>query len=602
MRPPFCSVAVVFSAACLAAPLFAAAPPRARISNTFPPPQDSREPDRTLAKTARRATDLIVYSPDGRLLAAAGTDKNVRIWEARTGEQDTGELLQTLPIESPSVTALAFSMDGTSLYALADNQTISVWTVAKGNSLPTLKTKANPRLAIFRPGVDAQIAESTPVGAKLWNARTGEALHEYLTAIGEPTRALAFTPDGKTIIGATRGGNLWLWDVETGRNVRVIETRMPIVALTASATQVAAAGARGGIRVCPIAEDGGESRTYDGNWPAAFGPRGEQLATTADKEVTVWDIATATALCIQQGSPSDVLAVTFNSNGQKMATADREGNVCYWTVPLPPLPPTDIANITAAVPARATAAPARPRKLLVFWRADAILHKGGVPAANLALAMMGEKTGAFQADFSRDYGALDPKILAGYDAIVLNSTAHLAIPTAAKKALVEFARKGGGVIGIHAAIDTFKPWPEGAAIIGATFGGHPWGPSGTWAVKLDEPNHPLARAWGGRNFTLHDEFYEMAEPFTRADRRVLLSLDLSDEKTAHPGAEPLHRADKDFAVSWIKRFGAGRVFYCCFGHIAEPFENPAVQQYYLDGIQYVLGDLKLDPADELPRK
>jgi type 1 glutamine amidotransferase len=91
---------------------------------------------------------------------------------------------------------------------------------------------------------------------------------------------------------------------------------------------------------------------------------------------------------------------------------------------------------------------------------------------------------------------------------------------------------------------------------------------------------------------MHDEFYELAEPYQRADRRVLMSLDLGDPATAT--ATPLHRKDKDFAVSWIKRYGRGRVFYAMFGHIADPFWNPAVLQYYLDGIQYALGDLEVD--------
>src|SRR6185436_8198753 len=183
-------------------------------------------------------------------------------------------------------------------------------------------------------------------------------------------------------------------------------------------------------------------------------------------------------------------------------------------------------------PEKAAAKPKKPRRILVFWRADAILHKGGVPAANQALELIGKKTGAFEADFSRDYDALAPEVLARYDAIVMNSTAHLAIPERAKQAYLDFAKRGGGVVGIHAAIDTFRDWPEGAKVIGATFGNHPWGPSGTWAVKLEEPDHPLLHAFGGRNFKIRDEFYEMWDPFTRADRRVLLSVDLSDADTA----------------------------------------------------------------------
>jgi type 1 glutamine amidotransferase len=62
---------------------------------------------------------------------------------------------------------------------------------------------------------------------------------------------------------------------------------------------------------------------------------------------------------------------------------------------------------------------------------------------------------------------------------------------------------------------------------------------------------------------------------------------------------PLHRPDRDFAVSWIKKEGKGRVFYCMFGHIGDPFQNRAVLEYYLDGIQYALGDLDVDAS---PRK
>jgi type 1 glutamine amidotransferase len=276
-----------------------------------------------------------------------------------------------------------------------------------------------------------------------------------------------------------------------------------------------------------------------------------------------------------------------------MASSDVDGIVNYWTVPLSPIPPADLEKIKAALPAKATATPKKPRKILVFWRADAILHKGGVPAANKAIELMGEKTGAYIANFSRDFEVFDPKVLSKYDAIVMNSTAHLAMPDSAKQAYLDFAKNGGGVIGIHAAIDTFRDWPEGAKVIGATFGNHPWGPGGTWAVKLEEPEHPLLKAFAGKNFKIRDEFYEMWDPYTPNDRRVLLRVDLSDAATA---AVKTRRQDKDFALAWVKRYGEGRVFYCDFGHIGEPFHNPAVLQFYLDGIQYALGDLKVDDA------
>ena len=47
-------------------------------------------------------------------------------------------------------------------------------------------------------------------------------------------------------------------------------------------------------------------------------------------------------------------------------------------------------------------------------------------------------------------------------------------------------------------------------------------------------------------------------------------------------------------VAWIKTHGKGRVFYSSLGHKAEVFERPALMQFYLDGIQFALGDLDAD--------
>ena len=107
-------------------------------------------------------------------------------------------------------------------------------------------------------------------------------------------------------------------------------------------------------------------------------------------------------------------------------------------------------------------------------------------------------------------------------------------------------RGGGGVVGIHAAIDMFKRWPEGAQIVGATFNGHPWGPGSSWAVKLEEPEHPLLAAFAGKDFRMQDEFYELGEPYSRGDRRVLMKLDTRDARhrrrdPAAPGGPGLRR-------------------------------------------------------------
>lgn len=578
------------AAAPAAAPVLAVA----RIDHGYPPARDARRPDLTIAPVDAA---LVSYSPDGRTAVTAGGDRVARQWDARPGEKLTGAPVRSFEGQRGRIAALGWHGPG-QLVAVSERARVERWEVATGKPGAGVTLKGAPRPVAVRPGAEPMLAGASGGKLGLWNHETGRPVKTF-EARPETWRALAFTPDGKRLVAGSEAGTIQVLEVD-GARARTFKAGAAVRSIAASATHVAAGLASGWVKVWSLDGEGeAPSHTLEPRGPVsvvAFSGKGDQLAAGGGRVVRVWDAPTGQLLCTQEGHTAPVLAVAFSPNGQKMASVAGDRTLRYWTVPLPPIPPADLEKITAALPEKAGAAPKKPRKVLVFWRADAILHKGGVPAANKAIELLGKKTGAFEAHFSRDVEALDPKVLATYDALVMNSTAHLILTDAAKKALLDYANGGGGIVGVHAAIDMFKSWPEGAGIVGATFGGHPWGPSGTWSVKLDEPGHPLLRAFGGKDFKLRDEFYELAAPYDRADRRVLMSLDLRDPATA--GVKPLHRADRDFAVSWIKRQGQGRVFYCMFGHISEPFQNPAVLRYYLDGIQYALGDLD---ADATPR-
>jgi uncharacterized protein len=266
---------------------------------------------------------------------------------------------------------------------------------------------------------------------------------------------------------------------------------------------------------------------------------------------------------------------------------------------VPELSPADLEKIEAALPAKAAATPKQPRRVLVFWRCEGFFHGQGIAGGNKAIEGMGKKTGAFTADIAREYEVFAADNLAKYDAVILNNTTGLKLSDEQKQALLDFVASGKGLVGVHAATDNFYAWPEGARLMGGLFAGHPWGAGGTWAFKLDEPGHSLVRAFGGQGFKLRDEIYQFKDPYTRDDRRVLISLDLADKATGDVAVAKGGRDDKDYAVAWIKNFGQGRLFYCSLGHAHNVFQDAAVNQFYLDGIQFAIGDL---PADATPKK
>ncbi|MHC4658346.1 MAG: ThuA domain-containing protein, partial [Planctomycetota bacterium] len=259
--------------------------------------------------------------------------------------------------------------------------------------------------------------------------------------------------------------------------------------------------------------------------------------------------------------------------------------------------PEELQKIEDAAPAKATAAPRQARKLLVFDLCNDYKHSS-IPYWNKTLEIMGRKTGAYVTVVSNDMSMFKKERLSQFDAVCLNNTTKLDFGNEElRKSLMDFVKGGKGLVGIHAASDNFYDWPEAAEMIGAQFSGHPWTSGGTWAIKIDDPKHPLTAAFSGKGFKIKDELYRTKPPlYSRSKQRVLLSLDMTDEATRNvKGFRP---TDMDTGISWVKSYGKGRVFYSSLGHNHDVVWNPAVLQHYIDGIQFALGDL---PADTTPR-
>ena len=261
---------------------------------------------------------------------------------------------------------------------------------------------------------------------------------------------------------------------------------------------------------------------------------------------------------------------------------------------LKPLNPGEQARIEAALPSAAPSTPARPRRLLVFYRTEGFVHDS-IPHGNQALLRLGAATGAYTAELSEDMAAFEPANLARFDAVVFNNTTQLKFENPAHRAaLLALVARGGGIAGIHAGSDNFPTWPEAQALIGGVFHGHPWNGGDTVAIKLDEPAHPLVAPFRNQGFWIRDEIYQIGGPYSRATHRVVLSLDMTKPENARP-ADKIHRKDNDFPISWIKQEPAGgRVFYSSLGHNSDVYYQPEVLAHFLAGLQYALGDFLLD--------
>ncbi len=139
-------------------------------------------------------------------------------------------------------------------------------------------------------------------------------------------------------------------------------------------------------------------------------------------------------------------------------------------------------------------------------------------------------------------------------------------------------------------------WTEFNTLIGGYFKFH-WPDPQLITVKIDDPNSPLTAMFHGKEFEIHDETYTFEqESFSRRNVHVLTSIDY-DKMSAEDKAKEEHpRTDGDYALSYIRREGKGRVFYEGHGHSYRVYAMTPMLEHIRAGIQYALGDLKADDS------
>jgi type 1 glutamine amidotransferase/sugar phosphate isomerase/epimerase len=255
-------------------------------------------------------------------------------------------------------------------------------------------------------------------------------------------------------------------------------------------------------------------------------------------------------------------------------------------------------KIEAAVPKTALAKPRKARRLLVV---DLQAGYGGhhsLPHSNTAIEAMGRQTGAYEPMFNNDLANLRYDKLRQYDALYLvNTVGPILNAQEIREGLLRYMREGGGLIGHHGTGRTSLDWPEFAEMLGSYAGPHTVSNEKV-TITVDDANSPLTRDVKEKSFPWTDEFFRFpSPPYSRDKLHILLTM----TPDAPQNCAGCSRADGDYAVSWIRNYGKGRVFYSVLGHTAADFWEPWILRHFLAGIQFALGDLDADASPSAVR-
>ena len=162
----------------------------------------------------------VAISPDGRLLAAAGLNGTISLWDLRRRRR----LGRPLAAHEGAAMDVAFNHDGTLLASGGTDSKVRLWNVAqrRPDGGPLEHRGAEVNSVAFSPdgktlasgggGPDGASASGKPSSVRLWDVATGQALGPALGLDSETVFEVAFSPDG-TLLAAGADFRAYLWDV-----------------------------------------------------------------------------------------------------------------------------------------------------------------------------------------------------------------------------------------------------------------------------------------------------------------------------------------------------------------------------------------------------
>jgi WD40 repeat protein len=290
-------------------------------------PASNRKPELVTMQGHAGSVTALVFSPDGKMLASAGGDGAINLWDSANGQglrTFEGSPEDQLSNNSGGVTALAFTPNGKTLASTF------VKNLGKRDEPPAWRTEFT-----------------------VWDISSGRPINKF-AADGSNVLSIAFSPNGRWLVSGGAGNVVNLWDTATGQLLRSFTGHIAVVnfvMFTPDGTEVLSGSWDRAIDMW-YAASAMPLKVNEGN--PALNPHPELLLnlpglsrpnatlnlntrmlasiTGLDGPISLWDGQTNNKLKEFSWEQKRFSAVAFNPSGNIVAGGESGGGIRLWDI------------------------------------------------------------------------------------------------------------------------------------------------------------------------------------------------------------------------------------------------------------------------------
>lgn len=270
----------------------------------------------------------LVFSPDGRWLAAAGQPGDLHVWDWRHGQE-----VAVLKGHADAVRGLAFSPDARLVASCGLDKTVRVWDIATQRELLRFEHDAYAIAVAFSPDGTRLLSTSMDRSARVWELATRREVHR-LTGHTEKVESGAFSWDGARIMTAAGDRTLRLWNARTGELLDVLRSQgdVSVAAIDPGFKLIVQAGWDGRVQLLD-ARSGELLERLDAHhafaMSVALSPDGRTFASGGrDGVLNVWSRPAAPAELVLRGHAEWVEVLAFS--GKDALVTGAEDGLRTW--------------------------------------------------------------------------------------------------------------------------------------------------------------------------------------------------------------------------------------------------------------------------------